>query len=98
MDSKLGVISIGDQPPWNSIGVPPSLVFCYMSRNKINLLMIKEGRYKTIYRASKPQLLIGFLLKTHTPNSNSKKQLLLPTTPTSTLRINLQTNPNHILT
>ncbi|RWW01521.1 hypothetical protein GW17_00035434, partial [Ensete ventricosum] len=24
---KLGVISIGDQPPWNSIGVPPSLVF-----------------------------------------------------------------------
>ncbi|RWW51072.1 hypothetical protein BHE74_00042616 [Ensete ventricosum] len=30
-DSKLGVISIGDQSPWNSIGVPPSLVFCYMS-------------------------------------------------------------------
>ncbi|RWV83473.1 hypothetical protein GW17_00054910 [Ensete ventricosum] len=26
-DSKLGVISIADQPPWNSIGVPPSLVF-----------------------------------------------------------------------
>ncbi|RWW27047.1 hypothetical protein BHE74_00040965 [Ensete ventricosum] len=26
-DSKLGVISIGDRPPWNSIGVPPSLVF-----------------------------------------------------------------------
>ncbi|RWW13232.1 hypothetical protein BHE74_00057928 [Ensete ventricosum] len=24
VDSKLGVISIGDQPPWNSIGVPPS--------------------------------------------------------------------------
>ncbi|RRT68613.1 hypothetical protein B296_00024737 [Ensete ventricosum] len=23
-DSKLGVISIEDQPPWNSIGVPPS--------------------------------------------------------------------------
>ncbi|RWW37492.1 hypothetical protein BHE74_00057387 [Ensete ventricosum] len=23
-DTKLGVISIGDQPPWNSIGVPPS--------------------------------------------------------------------------
>ncbi|RWW08596.1 hypothetical protein BHE74_00030947 [Ensete ventricosum] len=30
-DSKLGVISIGDRPPWNFIGVPPSLVFCYMS-------------------------------------------------------------------
>ncbi|RWW76609.1 hypothetical protein BHE74_00015292 [Ensete ventricosum] len=30
-DSKLGVISIGDQPPWNSIRVPPSLVFYYMS-------------------------------------------------------------------
>ncbi|RWW25742.1 hypothetical protein BHE74_00047761, partial [Ensete ventricosum] len=39
-DSKLGVISIGDRPPWNSIGdrppwnsigIPPSLVFCYMS-------------------------------------------------------------------
>ncbi|RZS19499.1 hypothetical protein BHM03_00051898 [Ensete ventricosum] len=24
MDFKLGVISIGDRPPWNSIGVPPS--------------------------------------------------------------------------
>ncbi|RWW70652.1 hypothetical protein BHE74_00021655 [Ensete ventricosum] len=23
-DSKLGVISIVDRPPWNSIGVPPS--------------------------------------------------------------------------
>ncbi|RWV99741.1 hypothetical protein BHE74_00004129 [Ensete ventricosum] len=30
-DSKLGVISVWYQPPWNSIGVPPSLVFCYMS-------------------------------------------------------------------
>ncbi|RRT44786.1 hypothetical protein B296_00015346 [Ensete ventricosum] len=26
-DSKLRVISIGDRPPWNSIGVPPSLGF-----------------------------------------------------------------------
>ncbi|RWW35271.1 hypothetical protein BHE74_00059814 [Ensete ventricosum] len=26
VDSKLRVISIGDRPPWNSIGVPPSLV------------------------------------------------------------------------
>ncbi|RRT35881.1 hypothetical protein B296_00043774 [Ensete ventricosum] len=31
MDSKLGVISIRDRPPWNSIGVPPSLTFYYMS-------------------------------------------------------------------
>ncbi|RRT56328.1 hypothetical protein B296_00021644 [Ensete ventricosum] len=31
VDSKLWVISIGDQPPWNSIGVPPSLVFYIMS-------------------------------------------------------------------
>ncbi|RRT78526.1 hypothetical protein B296_00001439 [Ensete ventricosum] len=31
IDSKLGVISIGDQPHWNSIGVPPSLVFYYTS-------------------------------------------------------------------
>ncbi|RRT43771.1 hypothetical protein B296_00056183 [Ensete ventricosum] len=30
-ESKLEVISIGDQPPWNSIGVPPSLVFCRMA-------------------------------------------------------------------
>ncbi|RRT47705.1 hypothetical protein B296_00024385, partial [Ensete ventricosum] len=30
-DSKLGVISIGDRPTWNSTGVPPSLVFYYMS-------------------------------------------------------------------
>ncbi|RRT33383.1 hypothetical protein B296_00053373 [Ensete ventricosum] len=29
-DSKLGLISIGDRPPWNSIRVPPS-VFYYMS-------------------------------------------------------------------
>ncbi|RRT38597.1 hypothetical protein B296_00049149 [Ensete ventricosum] len=28
VDSKLGLISIGDWPPWNSIGVPRSLVFC----------------------------------------------------------------------
>ncbi|RRT64785.1 hypothetical protein B296_00024861 [Ensete ventricosum] len=26
-DSKLGVISIGDRSPWNSIRVPPSLIF-----------------------------------------------------------------------
>ncbi|RWW64608.1 hypothetical protein BHE74_00028139 [Ensete ventricosum] len=25
MDSKLGLISTRDRPPWNSIGVPPSL-------------------------------------------------------------------------
>ncbi|RWW49174.1 hypothetical protein BHE74_00044698, partial [Ensete ventricosum] len=31
IDSKLRVISIGDWPPWNSIGVPPSLVFCTMA-------------------------------------------------------------------
>ncbi|RWW78409.1 hypothetical protein BHE74_00013371 [Ensete ventricosum] len=43
-DSKLGIISIGDRPPWNSIGVPPSLVFYYMSRKIIDLLMMKEGR------------------------------------------------------
>ncbi|RWW60472.1 hypothetical protein BHE74_00032529 [Ensete ventricosum] len=30
VDSKLGVISIRDRPPWNSIGVPPS-VFCTMA-------------------------------------------------------------------
>ncbi|RWV89661.1 hypothetical protein GW17_00048180 [Ensete ventricosum] len=30
-DSKLGVISIGDLPPWNFKGVPPSLVFCTMA-------------------------------------------------------------------
>ncbi|RWW10026.1 hypothetical protein GW17_00026452, partial [Ensete ventricosum] len=30
-DSKLGVISVGDQPPWNSIRVPPSLVFYTMA-------------------------------------------------------------------
>ncbi|RRT37843.1 hypothetical protein B296_00030087 [Ensete ventricosum] len=30
-DSKFGVISIGDRPPWNSIGVPPFLEFCTMA-------------------------------------------------------------------
>ncbi|RWW73610.1 hypothetical protein BHE74_00018509 [Ensete ventricosum] len=29
VDSKLGLISTGDRPPWNTIGVPPSLVFLY---------------------------------------------------------------------
>ncbi|RZR74608.1 hypothetical protein BHM03_00039271 [Ensete ventricosum] len=32
-DYKLRVISIGDRPPWNSIGVPPSLVFCTRLKN-----------------------------------------------------------------
>ncbi|RWV97498.1 hypothetical protein BHE74_00044448 [Ensete ventricosum] len=44
VDSKLRVISIKDRPPWNSIGVPPFLVFCYTSRKIIDLLMIKEER------------------------------------------------------
>ncbi|RWW84895.1 hypothetical protein BHE74_00006476 [Ensete ventricosum] len=30
-DSKLGVISIWDRPPWNFIGVTPSLVFCIVA-------------------------------------------------------------------
>ncbi|RRT44962.1 hypothetical protein B296_00048023 [Ensete ventricosum] len=34
-DSKLVVISIGDQLLWNSIGVPPSLVFYPMVENKL---------------------------------------------------------------
>ncbi|RWV99271.1 hypothetical protein BHE74_00051868 [Ensete ventricosum] len=46
MDSKLGVIFIGDRPPWNSIGVPPSFVFCPMAKYNINLLMIKKGLLK----------------------------------------------------
>ncbi|RRT34745.1 hypothetical protein B296_00054700 [Ensete ventricosum] len=40
-DSKLRVISIGDRPPWNSIGVPPSLVFC-IKAERILLLMMKR--------------------------------------------------------
>ncbi|RRT46507.1 hypothetical protein B296_00014377 [Ensete ventricosum] len=31
-DSKLRVISIGDQPPWNSVGVPSSLEFFTMAK------------------------------------------------------------------
>ncbi|RRT32719.1 hypothetical protein B296_00042209, partial [Ensete ventricosum] len=42
-DSKLGVISIGDRPHWNSIGVPPSEDFCSMTENNIDLLMMKSG-------------------------------------------------------
>ncbi|RWW25565.1 hypothetical protein GW17_00010088 [Ensete ventricosum] len=42
--SKLRVISIGDRPPWNFIGVPPSLVFCPMVENNIDLLMMKKGK------------------------------------------------------
>ncbi|RRT34594.1 hypothetical protein B296_00046225 [Ensete ventricosum] len=35
VDSKLGVISIGDQPPWNSIGVPPSLVLKPLAKERL---------------------------------------------------------------
>ncbi|RWV88915.1 hypothetical protein BHE74_00031450 [Ensete ventricosum] len=41
-DYKLGVISIGDRPPWNSIDVSPSLVLCTMAKNNINLFMMKS--------------------------------------------------------
>ncbi|RWW60109.1 hypothetical protein BHE74_00032911 [Ensete ventricosum] len=41
-DSKLGLIFIGDRPPWNSIGVPPCLIFCTKAENNIDLLMIKR--------------------------------------------------------
>ncbi|RRT36088.1 hypothetical protein B296_00029834 [Ensete ventricosum] len=34
-NSKLGVISIGDRPPWNSIGVPPSLVFKPLAKERL---------------------------------------------------------------
>ncbi|RZR91783.1 hypothetical protein BHM03_00019976 [Ensete ventricosum] len=35
VDSKLGLISSGDQLPWNSIGVPPSLVLCIMTERNL---------------------------------------------------------------
>ncbi|RWW58214.1 hypothetical protein BHE74_00034953 [Ensete ventricosum] len=35
VDSKLGVISIGDRPPWNSIGVPPSWVFKSLAKERL---------------------------------------------------------------
>ncbi|RWW03534.1 hypothetical protein GW17_00033306 [Ensete ventricosum] len=35
VDSKLGVISIGDRPPWNSIGVPPSLVLKLLAKERL---------------------------------------------------------------
>ncbi|RZS14300.1 hypothetical protein BHM03_00045976 [Ensete ventricosum] len=34
-DSKLGVISIGDRPPWSSIGVPPSLVLKLLAKERL---------------------------------------------------------------
>ncbi|RRT33226.1 hypothetical protein B296_00043723 [Ensete ventricosum] len=37
-DSKLEMISIGDQPPWNTIRVPPS-----------NLLLKGGRKYSSIY-------------------------------------------------
>ncbi|RWW10669.1 hypothetical protein BHE74_00036972, partial [Ensete ventricosum] len=42
-DTKLGVISIEDRLPWNSIGVPSSLVFCTKNKNNIDQLMMKRG-------------------------------------------------------
>ncbi|RWW48309.1 hypothetical protein BHE74_00045610 [Ensete ventricosum] len=35
MDSKLGVISIRDRPPWNSIRVPPSLVLKSLAKERL---------------------------------------------------------------
>ncbi|RRT43214.1 hypothetical protein B296_00024772 [Ensete ventricosum] len=35
MDSKLGVIFIGDRPPWNSIGVPPFLVLKPLGKERL---------------------------------------------------------------
>ncbi|RWW74562.1 hypothetical protein BHE74_00017492 [Ensete ventricosum] len=35
VDSKLGVISIGDRPSWNSIGVPPSLVLKSLAKERL---------------------------------------------------------------
>ncbi|RRT41834.1 hypothetical protein B296_00011588 [Ensete ventricosum] len=35
MDSKLGVISIGDRPPWNSIRVPLSLVLKPLAKERL---------------------------------------------------------------
>ncbi|RRT77076.1 hypothetical protein B296_00007008, partial [Ensete ventricosum] len=32
VNSKIELISIGDQPSWNSIEVPPSLVFYTMAK------------------------------------------------------------------
>ncbi|RWW65414.1 hypothetical protein BHE74_00027281 [Ensete ventricosum] len=34
-DSKLGVIYIGDRPPWNSIGVPLSLVLKPLAKERL---------------------------------------------------------------
>ncbi|RWV91495.1 hypothetical protein GW17_00046217 [Ensete ventricosum] len=53
VNSKLGLISIGDRPPWNSIGVPPS-IFYTRTENNIDLLMMNRAYYKAIYRLSKP--------------------------------------------
>ncbi|RZR94655.1 hypothetical protein BHM03_00023408 [Ensete ventricosum] len=35
VDSKLGVISIEDRPPWNSIGIPPSLVLKPLAKERL---------------------------------------------------------------
>ncbi|RWV79015.1 hypothetical protein GW17_00059919 [Ensete ventricosum] len=35
VNSKFGVISIGDRPPWNSIGVPPSLVLKSLAKERL---------------------------------------------------------------
>ncbi|RWV85679.1 hypothetical protein GW17_00052512 [Ensete ventricosum] len=35
VDSKLRVIYIGDQPPSNSIGVPPSLVLKLLAKKRL---------------------------------------------------------------
>ncbi|RWW80582.1 hypothetical protein BHE74_00011065 [Ensete ventricosum] len=37
VDSKLGVISIGDQPSWNYIGVPPSKLLLKSCRKYLSI-------------------------------------------------------------
>ncbi|RWW03100.1 hypothetical protein BHE74_00012954 [Ensete ventricosum] len=56
-DFKLGVISIGDWPPWNSIGIPSS-----------KLLLKGYRKYSFIHEEIRMviRLFIGFL----NPNSN----------------------------
>ncbi|RWV82680.1 hypothetical protein GW17_00055799 [Ensete ventricosum] len=82
-DSKIGVISIGDRPPWNSIGVLSS-----------KLLLKGYRNYSSIHdeKWMITRLFIGLL--TLTPNRTSTPRLLLLRTPNATPNTSLITTSN----
>ncbi|RWW85192.1 hypothetical protein BHE74_00006149 [Ensete ventricosum] len=54
MNSKLGVISIGDWPPWDSIGVPPSKLLLKGYQKNSSIYEEKYMIIRLFHRPYKP--------------------------------------------